>query len=119
MVQRLKKILHHYQLSAATFADRIGIQRSSMSHILSGRNRPSLDFVKKLVETFPEVDLYWLLYGKGRFPKKDINIATATEMITKDIADPVGIGKATVNPTKVMVFYEDGTFEVFVPKKSP
>ena len=65
---RLKKIITHYQLTASLFADKVGVQRSSISHILSGRNKPSLDFVMKVLNTYPEVELYWLLNGKGHFP---------------------------------------------------
>lgn len=70
-VKRLEIILDYYALNASTFADRIGVQRSSMSHLLSGRNKPSLDFVMKILEVFPDVDLYWILNGKGSFPKTE------------------------------------------------
>ena len=50
------------------FADKIGVQRSSISHILSGRNKPSLDFILKVTNEFTDVDIYWLLNGKGSFP---------------------------------------------------
>ena len=70
-VKRLEIILDYYTLNASSFADKIGVQRSSMSHLLSGRNKPSLDFVMKILEVFPDVDLYWLLNGKGNFPKNN------------------------------------------------
>jgi len=68
-VKRLEIILDYYTLNASSFADKIGVQRSSMSHLLSGRNKPSLDFVLKILDVFPDVDLYWILNGKGSFPK--------------------------------------------------
>jgi transcriptional regulator with XRE-family HTH domain len=46
------------------FADKIGVQRSSLSHLLSGRNKPSLDFILKILDVFPDVDLYWMINGK-------------------------------------------------------
>lgn len=70
-VKRLEIILDYYALNASSFADKIGVQRSSMSHLLSGRNKPSLDFVLKILDVFPDVDLYWILNGKGSFPKND------------------------------------------------
>lgn len=70
-IKRLETIFEYYSLSASGFADKIGVQRSSLSHLLSGRNKPSLDFIMKIVEVFPEVDLYWILNGKGYFPKSD------------------------------------------------
>ncbi|MDQ6530692.1 helix-turn-helix transcriptional regulator [Flavobacterium sp. LHD-85] len=70
-VKRLESVLEYYGLNASAFADKIGVQRSSMSHLLSGRNKPSLDFVMKILEVFPDVDLYWILIGKGTFPKSN------------------------------------------------
>lgn len=68
-IKRLEFIIDYYSLSASSLADKIGVQRSSLSHLLSGRNKPSLDFILKILEVFPEVDLYWILNGKGSFPK--------------------------------------------------
>ncbi|MDX1316792.1 MAG: helix-turn-helix transcriptional regulator, partial [Xanthomarina gelatinilytica] len=61
--KRLQKVMDYYNESASSFAEKIGVQRSSISHILSGRNKPSLDFVLKVLSSFPEVELYWLLNG--------------------------------------------------------
>ncbi len=69
--KRLKKVLEYYQLSASSFAEKIQVQRSSISHLLSGRNKPSLDFVLKVLKEFKEVELYWLLNGEGNFPKEE------------------------------------------------
>jgi DNA-binding XRE family transcriptional regulator len=71
-IKRLEIILDYYALSASGFADKVGVQRSSLSHLLSGRNKPSLDLVLKIVENFPEVDLYWILNGIGNFPKSEM-----------------------------------------------
>jgi transcriptional regulator with XRE-family HTH domain len=72
-IKRLEIILEYYSLSASAFADKINVQRSSLSHLLSGRNKPSLDFILKIIDEFPEVDLYWILNGKGNFPKSEIS----------------------------------------------
>lgn len=68
---RLQKILSFYSLSAAAFAEKMGIGRSSISHIISGRNKPSLEFVLHILDTFEDVSFDWLIYGKGTFPKFD------------------------------------------------
>ena len=73
-IKRLQIILDYYGLSASAFADKIDVQRSSISHLLSGRNKPSLDFIMKVIEIFPDVDLYWILNGKGTFPKSEIKV---------------------------------------------
>jgi transcriptional regulator with XRE-family HTH domain len=75
-IKRLEIILDFNSLSASSFADKIGVQRSSLSHLLSGRNKPSLDFILKIIEVFPDVDLYWILNGKGTFPKSENKIET-------------------------------------------
>lgn len=72
-IKRLELLLEYYNLSASAFADKIDVQRSSISHLLSGRNKPSLDFILKVIEVFPDVDLYWILNGKGTFPKSEKN----------------------------------------------
>jgi len=98
---RLQQIMKFNSLSASAFSDTIGVQRSGISHLLSGRNKPSLDFVLKVVNAFPEVDLYWLLNGKGTYPIRDNALEPATKQSRSK-------GK---NITRVMLFYEDGSFE--------
>ncbi|WP_310557500.1 helix-turn-helix transcriptional regulator [Flavobacterium sp.] len=80
-IKRLEIILDYYGLSASAFADKVGVQRSSLSHLLSGRNKPSLDLILKIIQNFPDVDLYWILNGKGNFPKTEINNQSTTPFI--------------------------------------
>lgn len=115
--KRLEKVMEYYGETASSFADKIGVQRSSISHILSGRNKPSLDFVLKVLSQFPEVELYWLLNGKGSFPKE-------VETITKTETKENNLNKQSVNVSqtqsqtskkikRIVLFYEDGSFEDF------
>lgn len=69
MVNRILKILKEENLTASQFADLIDVQRSSMSHILSGRNNPSLDFVHKILKAFPLINTDWLMSGTGEMYK--------------------------------------------------
>ncbi len=62
-------VMHFKQLNATQFAEAIGVQRSNVSHILSGRNKPSLDFIHKVSTAFPEIDLHWLIHNKGTYPQ--------------------------------------------------
>lgn len=89
-IKRLEIILDYYSLNASAFADKIGVQRSSLSHLLSGRNKPSLDFILKILEVFPDVDLYWILNGKGNFPKNsDENKTAALSEKTSSVPTPI------------------------------
>ncbi len=126
--KRLHKILEFYELSAAGFADKIEVGRSSISHILSGRNKPSLDFVMKVVKSFPEVELYWLLNGKGSFPPSEKPTLQPEEKQTTPTA-PIQQKESSPEKNempfpfpqqgkskpirKIVIFYEDGTFEAF------
>lgn len=65
MLDRIKRFIETQNMTASGFANVIGVQRSSVSHILSGRNKPSLDFVLKLKEHYPDLNLDWLLFGTG------------------------------------------------------
>ena len=62
---RVQKIINYSELSLSEFADEIGVQRSNISHVLSGRNKPSLDFLMKIKDRFPEIQWEWLIEGKG------------------------------------------------------
>ncbi len=66
MNNRLQLILKLENLSPARLADMIGIQRSGLSHILSGRNKPSFEFINKLLLKFPDINAEWLITGKGK-----------------------------------------------------
>lgn len=65
MINRINLILRAKNITAKQFAEEIGIQPSGMSHIMSGRNNPSLEFVSKVIRRYPEIDANWLLMGKG------------------------------------------------------
>lgn len=119
--ERLEKVIQYYGESASSFADKIGVQRSSISHILSGRNKPSLDFVMKVLTTYPEVELYWLLNGKGRFPseKKELNFQPASPVVseTKKPSVEKSLGaKSEKLIERIVIFYSDGSFENFNSK---
>ncbi len=65
LVQRVKNIISTKNMTASRFADHIGVPRSTISHILSGRNNPSLELVQKILDHFPELRTEWLVRGKG------------------------------------------------------
>jgi len=69
MIERVKLLLSVKNLSSAQLAEMIGVQRSGISHILSGRNKASLDFVLKVLDAFPELNEIWLLKGEGEMLK--------------------------------------------------
>lgn len=125
-IKRLEKVLDYYGLSASAFADSIGVQRSSISHLLSGRNNPSLDFVLKILHQYPDVELYWLLNGKGNFPTSAIKDDPAQRVMefeeqydqtipqhsTPGESIPVVSGlKKPIS--RIVIFYKDGTFEEY------
>ena len=121
--KRLNTIMEYHDLSAASFADKIDVGRSSISHLLSGRNKPSLDFVLKVVQAFPEVELYWLLNGKGTFPTTEKattpSVKPSPPISPPDLftqqqnasKDEIQQGKKEIQ--KVVIFYSDGTFEAY------
>jgi transcriptional regulator with XRE-family HTH domain len=116
--------MDYYALSASVFSDKIGVQRSGISHILSGRNKPSLDFILKIIEEFEEVNLYWLLYGQGSFPpaKESLPKNTVIEATETKISEEVpiqkksflkNIKKENTRIVKIIILYENGNFDSF------
>jgi DNA-binding XRE family transcriptional regulator len=142
-VKRLETIFDYYGLTASLFADKINVQRSSISHLLSGRNKPSLDFTLKVIESFPEVELLWLLNGKGSFPKGEngseekIAISSNEKAVQENnlfsqeiIPSTTNVEISTTIPNiqneeklvhsdskieRIVVFYTDGTFKNYNP----
>ncbi|TVQ89028.1 MAG: XRE family transcriptional regulator [Bacteroidetes bacterium] len=71
MVNRIKEILKKYDLTASKFADSLEVPRSTISHILSERNKPSLEFIQKVLDKYPEIEVNWLLKGEGNIFGKE------------------------------------------------
>ena len=111
--KRLQKVIDFYCESASSFAEKIGVQRSSISHILSGRNKPSLDFVLKVLSTYPEVELYWLLNGKGSFPKNESISQLKKEKTNLNTLHGSEPSKSDKKIQRIVIFYKDGSFENF------
>ncbi|SMB98784.1 transcriptional regulator, XRE family [Hymenobacter roseosalivarius DSM 11622] len=80
MVERIRQILQTRQLSPTQFADVLGLARPIISHVLSGRNKPSLEVVQKIIAAFPDLSLPWLLSGQGPM------LATAAATLTAAVA---------------------------------
>lgn len=125
--ERLNKVMDYYELSAAQFSEKIDVQRSSISHILSGRNKPSLEFVLKILKVFPEVELYWLLNGVGNFPKVDEIISKPTPTLFSEEETkrkPSNTVSEKITPInyieneeidRIVIFYKNGTFKNYKP----
>ncbi|WP_163711853.1 helix-turn-helix domain-containing protein [Mangrovibacterium lignilyticum] len=62
---RIKQIMDYKQISSSELADTIGVQRSNVTHVLQGRNKPGFQFISKLLETFPDINAKWLITGQG------------------------------------------------------
>ena len=139
MNSRLQQFLQLENLTPARFADIMGVQRSNISHLLSGRNKPGYDFIQKFLNTFPDINPEWLLTGRGR-PYKDMHAQMpystpsanpeaedaadlftpvsdhVREENTAEDVDTMGI-VAEKGIKRITVFYSDGTFQEFYPSK--
>ena len=135
MKDRIAHIMRAKNLKASDFATLLGIQPSGISHILSGRNQPSLDFVKKIKENFPEYNLDWIIFGTGPittsdpFPKTTADLSQEPELEFTPIVDPVpniAENHSNLSPTltdkapssikSMLILYNDGTFESYSPR---
>ncbi len=141
MKDRIAHIIRAKNLTAAEFAIRLGIQPSNVSHLLSGRNNPSLDFVRKLKETFPEYNLDWIIMGKGPMtvsepfmtstPIVEPRLTEMSDMGNKSSASDGSLNANAESPRfpeeqqlpmqssglkKMVLVYDDNTFEVLSPR---
>ncbi len=136
MNDRLQQFLTLENLTPSSFADRLGIQRSRISHVLSGRNKPSYDFIERFMKRFPNVNLEWLITGKGKVYKDFSDETGAGTIIKNDFqfsdnkenTHPMTISEPVENElfeskaesstekrdiVRITVFYSDGSFEEF------
>ena len=95
MHSRLKYWMEMEALKSSKLADNIGVNRATISHILSGRNKPSIDFLQKLLSSYPELNANWLISGVGDMKE---NQKQNEEKDSKSIG-------------KVVVFYDDKSFD--------
>jgi transcriptional regulator with XRE-family HTH domain len=107
---RIKLIIKANNESPSSFADNIGIKRSNLSHVLSGRNKPSLDFLSKILNSYPSVNASWLVTGvtrEGTLKEPEAESAIGSE---PSVADPKAI-------ERILIFYKDGTFKSYNPSE--
>jgi transcriptional regulator with XRE-family HTH domain len=137
MRDRIIEFLRIENKSAAQLAEEIGVQPSGISHIISGRNRPSLDFVLKMLEKFSFLSTEWLLFGRGNMYndgqsiKEVFETDTERENLKQDENDPIQI-ELTANKsdeiqelspgkkektvlTRIVLFYDDKSFQEYFP----
>ncbi|ETK05233.1 hypothetical protein T229_04480 [Tannerella sp. oral taxon BU063 isolate Cell 5] len=138
--ERIMQVMAQKGFTASQFAEAIGIQRAAMSHITSGRNNPSLDVMKKILERFPDISPDWLLMEKGPMKRGSQPVATPPESTPPPPAPSLFVGlppattpsesSADFTPElseqpktiargveRILLFYSDGTFESFVPER--
>jgi transcriptional regulator with XRE-family HTH domain len=136
MKERILQFLKSENKSSAQFAEEVGVQPSSISHILSGRNKPSLDFVTRMLEKYKFLSTEWLLFGKGnmynqpemqklfddsrdlaldisaRTTDNSAEIAKKQETIKADLIDNE---KDKPSVEKIVWFFRDGSFKEYTP----
>lgn len=144
MKERIIKIMECERMGQAQFASAIGIQRAAMSHIISGRNNPSLDVMTKILHRYPQINPDWLLLGKGEMLRDNTPAMEPADNIAKNLPQiqvvpeghqelpfqesrkelensektwAVSVEKSSKTVSKIMVFYSDNTYDTFVPEK--
>ena len=110
----LQLILKMHNLTPSAFADKLGVQRSNVSHVISGRNKPSLDFLEKIILNFPRVNAHWLLTGQM---STNPEVKQETKKVEEDVVKRKVISESNNESiVKIVEFYQDGTFKEYLPK---
>ena len=135
MINRINLIMRAKNITAKQFAEEIGIQPSGMSHILGGRNNPSLEFAMKVLRRYPEIDANWLLLGRGAMYGNEVPVQPqAADQQFVDEAEvapaepaapdfgalwddvpmaPAPDGRKVV---RMLLMYSDNTFSEYLPR---
>ncbi|WP_243388953.1 helix-turn-helix domain-containing protein [Flavobacterium aurantiibacter] len=120
IAERIKEVMHRMSESPTSFADKLQVQRSSISHILSGRNKPSLDFVLKLLHAYPSISADYILFGTAvetiQGNKTETDLDTNNETTTPSAVAAVSSPNRDKKLKQVVLLYEDGTFSTYLPQ---
>jgi len=112
---RVKLIMKSGNLSASDFADKVDVKRSNLSHILSGRNKPSLDFLEKVINAYPNVNAAWLITGETREGSFE-GVEKATKAPDSKELKETNVTSAK-EIEKIVLMYTDGTFDALTPNE--
>ncbi len=125
--ERLQLILKMHSITPSSFADKLGVQRSNVSHVLSGRNKPSLDFLEKIVTHFPRVNAHWLITGvmqdngnnirKAENAEDDLNSKSEKSEFKSIRESQTTANSNRKNVVRILEFYDDNTFSEYLPAK--
>ena len=141
VANRIQQIIKSRGISNSEMADSIGLPRPILSHILSGRNKPSLAVIQKITETYSDIDVKWLLVGKESQPfitqekeiqvenvelKQKLQTEDATNTVAPESIEPIQKNEPNtiINPaissnsnevTQIVHYFANGTFKVFTP----
>lgn len=136
MKERIIEFLRAENKSSSQFAEEIGVQPSGISHIISGRNKPSLDFVVKMLEKYPYISMEWLLFGKGSMyasremqdlftGQEQSGEQKSPEIVIKQGDKVPGTEKKAISSVlsnelngeidRIVLFFRDGTFSDYKP----
>ena len=135
---RLQQFINAENITQSELADTIGVARGSISHILSGRNKPSFDMIEKMAACYPTLNIEWLITGKGKMYKNHTPVVQEGDLFEfADEENPqqeeavpavirmpqpkVNASGKRIQATKgqrvisrILVFFDDGTFQELV-----
>ena len=121
MIDRFKLLLEQLHLSPSEFADQIGVQRSSVSHVISGRNKPSIDFLEKILNVFPDIDVTWLITGRISSQMKSEIVRSKPELslfpdqdgpVSEDENNKLQVLNKEEPVVQVIFVFKNGTFRI-------
>ena len=122
--ERIEQVIRVLGLSARQFAEEIGAQPGTISNMMSGRNNPSLDVMRRIMQRYPTLNPEWLILGKGDMwrtaPGEEAGLfdglapegkATARVLAQKEEPQIIAAPQKTIS--RIVVYYSDGTYEEF------
>ena len=130
--KRLRHLLENERLTSSQFAKIVGYRPSSISHILSGRNKPGFDFIQEILKKFDTINPEWLILGRGEIYKTTDKVIDNSKKST--IKESINTNQVKYEPdspyvsnvkverdgkviVKVLVFYSDKTFTEYNPSE--
>lgn len=127
---RIIHLMEHYGLTAKDLAGITGVQRSAISHLINGRNKPSVAFVTQLTAHFPDLNVQWLLHGKGNVVTNVTNVTkesvgseelgsdVSVDTVDKKIDKEQDVSRSVTNVSKTNISNKEAPGKSFTQEKS-
>jgi transcriptional regulator with XRE-family HTH domain len=115
---RLRELLEYLNITPVGLAEKMGVQRTSFNHLLSGRNKPGFEFLYRLQSCYPSINLNWLISGSGPITGSDELKISHDEKYESESQSGIHLFSNIFNPSQIQTEIQTGEPEAEITEES-